>query len=64
MNTLSLTADKTKYIFFDKQRDKGSIPIRLPDFKINNVCLKRVKVLCYLQFLKNTKYIRIVLNHF
>ena len=25
--------------------------------------LKAVKVLCYLQFLKNTKYAQIVLNH-
>ena len=30
----------------------------------NNGVTKSLKILCYLQFLKNTKYVRIVLNHF
>ena len=34
---------------------------------INDQCTKHeeiFKVLCYIQFLKNTKYVRIVLKHF
>ena len=34
---------------------------------INDQCTKNEeisKVLCYIQFLKNTKYVRIVLKHF
>ena len=34
---------------------------------INDQCTKNeeiFKVLCYIQFLKNTKYVRIVLKHF
>ena len=30
----------------------------------NNAWLSLLKVLCYPEFLKNTKYVRIILNHF
>ena len=32
--------------------------------KIYPVLVENFKVLCYLQFLKNTKYVQIVINHF
>ena len=31
---------------------------------VNSVLISQFKVLCYLQFLKKTKFVRIVLNHF
>ena len=45
MNELSLNADQTKYIFFHKHRDKFNIPLRLPNLKTKNICLKRVNKL-------------------
>ena len=42
MNKLSLNADKTKYIYFHKKRDKDNIPLCLSDLKINNICLIQV----------------------
>ena len=42
--------------------DENNLPT---DFALQNVKICcGVKVLCYLQVLKNTKYVRIVLNHF
>ena len=32
--------------------------------QLGNSFEKVIKVLCYLQFLKNTEFVRIVLNHF
>ena len=34
--------DKTKYLFFRKQRDKDNISLCLPDLKINNLSLKQL----------------------
>ena len=45
MNKLSLNADQTKYMFFHKQIDKDNIPLRLPNLKTKNICLKRVNKL-------------------
>ena len=45
MNELSLNAEKTKYIFFQKQRDKENNSRCLPDLKFNDVCLKTVNKL-------------------
>ena len=35
-----------------------------PDNSIGDFKTFKFKALCYLQFMKNTKYVRIVLNHF
>ena len=42
MNNLSVNADKSRYIFPHKQRDKENIPLRASDLKINNVCVQQL----------------------
>ena len=44
-------------IYWDVIRDRGQISLL-------QKLVNSLKVLCYLQFLKNTKYVRILQNHF
>ena len=44
-------------IYWDVIRDRGQISLL-------HKLVNSLKVLCYLQFLKNTKYVRILQNHF
>ena len=41
-NKLSLNANKTKYTFFHKSRQRDDVPLVLPKLKINNVVIERV----------------------
>ena len=45
MNKLSLNVDKTKYIHFQKQREKDNIPLRLSDLRINIISLRQISKL-------------------
>ena len=47
-NKLSLNANKTKYIFFHKQRESENIPLKLPVLKIDNIEIKREQSLKFL----------------
>ena len=47
-NKLSLNKDKTKNTFFNKARDKGNIPLKLPSLFINDKEIKRITSVKYL----------------
>ena len=52
-----------KQSFFTELLNKdSSVSIQITN--IPRLTIEKFKALCYLQFLKNTKYIRIVLNRF
>ena len=47
-NKLSLNKDKTKNTFFNKARDTGNIPLKLPSLFINDQEIKRITSVKYL----------------
>ena len=47
-NKLSLNANKTKYIFFHKQRESENIPLKLRVLKIDDIEIKREQSLKFL----------------
>ena len=49
MNKLFLNADKTKYMFFHKQRDKENISLRLKDLRINKINLRQISQLKFFE---------------
>ena len=47
-NKLSLSVEKTKYLFFHKLSKKDDIPLRLPKLTISNYEIKREKSVKFL----------------
>ena len=47
-NKLSLKKDKTKYTLFQKAREKGHIPLKLPSLFIDDMQIKRITSIKYL----------------
>ena len=51
-NKLSLNMSQTKYSFFHSSAYQDTIPLRLPELKINNIAIKREPSMNYLGVLR------------